>query len=345
MRESTLDSIIRLMRYQRSPLAITRKFREWKHNADILPKLQNQLEVILEAYGKFEPVVYDTQGIRDDGVDIALRYYPDGFSDQTKIIGFQAKSYDDLSDSNYLQGLKAQHDDAFRKVSGLSYYFILLCTDGKKHRDKIRQIAGEYKNANLTELIEPAFAYTFFHHPKTRIEALIKRTLGEGDLVLKRALKSLEMPSPAARALAVFLTVKYVLNGSRKYVIEELTSDFTLKATYEDLRNRQEEALDIANQVELECQIDRSEGDDTSYDDEDDEEKPIQLADFEQQLAQDIELLEGDLLEMDSGSHNIVLRTDELRPLVAVVADALARYEHNDNELMSYMFSVMCIGE
>lgn len=32
-----------------------------------------QLEMLLEAYGKFEPIVYDTQGILDDGTDLVLR--------------------------------------------------------------------------------------------------------------------------------------------------------------------------------------------------------------------------------------------------------------------------------
>jgi len=241
--------------------------------------------------------------------------------------------------------LKAQRDDAFRKVIGLSYYFIVLCTDAKKHRDKMRQITGEFKNADRTEVIEPAYAYTFLHHPKTRIEALIKRTLEAGDLVFKLALDALDMPNPSARALAIFLTIKHVVSGSRRYVIEDLTRDFKLRTVYEDLRKRQEELLDIARQVALERDIARSEGEEDSCEPDDDDEDPIQLADFEQQIAEDLELLDSDLVEMDSGSHNIMLRTDALRPVVAVVADALARYEHNERELIEYMFSVMGVGE
>ena len=117
MRESVQDSVTRLLRYQRSPT--TQPFRNWKHNRDILPKLQQQLELILDAYGKFHPIVYDTQGIRDDGVDIALSHFPEGNSDEKQIIGFQAKSFEDLAPTSYLQSIKAQHDDAFRKVKGL----------------------------------------------------------------------------------------------------------------------------------------------------------------------------------------------------------------------------------
>jgi hypothetical protein len=127
------------------------------------------------------------------------------------------------------------------------------------------------------------------------------------------------MPNPSARALAIFLTIKHVVSGSRCYMIEDLTRDFTLRTVYEDLRKRQEELLDIAHQVALERSIARSEGEEEdSCEPDDDEEDPIQLADFEQQIAEDLELLDSDLVEMDSGSHNIMLRTDALRPVTAV---------------------------
>lgn len=74
MPESIKDSVTRLLRYQRAPAKATRLLRTWKHNADILPRLQLQLEMLLEAYGKFEPIVYDTQGILDHGTDLVLRY-------------------------------------------------------------------------------------------------------------------------------------------------------------------------------------------------------------------------------------------------------------------------------
>ena len=83
MLETLQDSITQLLRYQRAPEKATRTFRSWKHNADILPKVQAQLETLLEAYNRFEPVVYDTQGPRDDGSDIVLRYGSKTLVDET----------------------------------------------------------------------------------------------------------------------------------------------------------------------------------------------------------------------------------------------------------------------
>lgn len=299
MQETVQDSIIRLLRYQRVPLGITREFRSWKHNSDILPKLQSQLEMVLEAYGKFQPIVYDTQGINDDGVDIALPYWPEGNSDQKSVIGFQVKSFDDLAKADYLRSVKAQHDDAYRKVSGLSYYFVLLCTDATLHKDKIRQIESEYRSDSSTEIVEPQYAYTFLHHPKTRVEALIKRVFEAEDLVFKRALETLDQTSPTARALAIFLTVKYTLTGHISYSSGSLLRERTLQAVYDHVRTRQEELLDGAHQAALEREIakERGQGEEAWYDDDAD---PPKVAEFEQQVVEDLELIDDDVVEVDS---------------------------------------------
>jgi hypothetical protein len=161
MRDTILDSITRLLRYQRTPESVTAKFGHLRHNADMLPSLQTQLETVLNAHGKFEPVVYDCQGINDDGSDIAVRFDPQ--SNNPELICFQVKSFQDLARPHYMQELKAQRDDSFRKVRGLRHYFIVLCTDAAKHKDRVRNVVSEFRSADRTEVIEPAYAYTFLH--------------------------------------------------------------------------------------------------------------------------------------------------------------------------------------
>jgi hypothetical protein len=76
MREIVNESLTRLLRFQRAHEKITAEFARVFHNADILPLLQRQLETVLNACGKFEPIVYDCQGINDDGSDIVIRFDP-----------------------------------------------------------------------------------------------------------------------------------------------------------------------------------------------------------------------------------------------------------------------------
>jgi hypothetical protein len=133
-------------------------FRDWRHNADILPEVQVQLEAVLDARGKFESIVYDTQGIHDAGSDIVLRYRVSDKPDD--YVGFQVKSFGDLSKKGYLQEPKAQRDDSFRNISRLQHYFLLVCTDGIAHKNRIREIAAAFRSADRTEVIEPAFAFS-----------------------------------------------------------------------------------------------------------------------------------------------------------------------------------------
>lgn len=352
MAETLLESLTRTLRYQRAPTDITKVFRGWKHNADILPKLQSQVEMLLESYGKFMPIVYDTQGILDDGSDLVLRYRPEDSDKEYELICFQVKSFDDLSKKTYLQELKAQRDDSFRKVVGLHYYFILLCTDSQVHRERVRSIVAEFRSASKTEVIEPAYAFTFLHHPQTRIDALVKRAMESGDLVFRMALDSLSFPSPSARALAVFIAIKSVLTGQVEFSTDKLHSESALQMIYEELRVRQEDLVDMYNQAVVEKATlpeetpkDTDANDDDFHEDEDEDEEPMQLDEFDGQLAKDLAILECEMIDLNSSSGNIVLRTDQIRALNAVISDALARYDYNEQQLVGYMFSLMGIRD
>ena len=68
---------------------------------------------------------------------------------------------------------------------------------------------------------------------------------------------------------------------------------------------------------------------------------PVKLVqDFEAQIADDLSLVETDLLEYCSDSGEIILRTNSVLALRAVVSDAVARYSYDEPELVAYMFSL-----
>jgi hypothetical protein len=325
MSETIEDSIRRLLRYQRAPDTATSILRRWKHNADILPKLQVQLETLLGAYGKFEPVVYDTQGIRDDGSDIILRCRQETGNKAPELISFQVKSFDDLAKSNYMQELKAQRDDSFRKVLGMNYYFLMLCTDSVAHKDRVRNIMAEFRSADRTEVIEPVFAYTFLLHPKARVEALVTRAMEAQDYVFRSALESLDdLTSPSARGLAVFIVVRWVLTGKLLFRVEELLADATLRKIYGELQVQQNTLL-----VNM----------------RDPEDEPYHLYDFDQQLAEDLAILDSDIVVLDASSTCVRLEPNRVRSLVAITSDALSRYEYADGQLLEYMFNLMGIRD
>ncbi len=252
------------------------------------------------------------------------------------------KSYGDLSKPDYMKDLKAQRDDSFRKVHGLSYYFILLCTDGEEHARKIQNVQAEFRSADRTKVIEPRLAYTFLNSPVTTAEALVKRIRQADDVVFRNAMDSLDQTSPSAQALAIFLAVKGVLTGEREFPEDEILSNADLRRVYRELRDKQALLIEGA----LDDTDDRSDFELNNTDSEyeygfENEEPVIRIAEFETQITEDLELLETDVIERDSDSNRLVLNTDHLRALNAVITDALARYEYTESELMAYMFSVM----
>ncbi len=342
MQEPLLHSVTRLLRYQRIPEAATARFRTWKHDADILAKLQQQLETFLAAHGKFREIIYNTQGILDDGSDIVIRVPPLENDTSPRLICFQAKSFNDLTKDSYMQELKAQRDDSLRKVHGLEYYFLLLCTDmtDHKHKKKVHNIMAEFRSAPLTEVIEPAYAYTFLHHPLTRIDAFVKRTVEEEDIVFKEAMLELEnLESPSARALTIYLAVKAITTGELIFQQDGLLSSSRLHGIYRNLREKQASLLENA----AEMQPSQPHDDDNNYWGEQDE--PIQIAEFDDQLAADLENMEAGVVEAVTGTQALQFLPDQTRALSAVITDALARYEYGENQLMEYMLDVMGVRD
>jgi len=216
----------------------------------------------------------------------------------------------------------------------------LLCTDAEKHAKKVQNIQAEFRSAERTKVIEPRLVYTFLNSPVTTAEALVKRIRQADDIVFRNALDSLDQSSPSSQALAIFLAVKAVLTGERQFSETDVLSASDLRRVYEELRDKQAQLIEGAlddNDVSSDFELTEPE-DDYGFRDE---EPVIRIAEFETQISEDLELLETDVIERDSDSNKLVLKTEQLRALTAVITDALARYEYAESELMSYMFSVM----
>src|ERR1039458_1441951 len=307
MPESVLDIVKYLIRFDRASIKATEDFRNWKHNDRILPPLEEQLETILQAYEKFEPIVYDTQGIHDDGVDLVLKHREKEESvDDVRLIGFQVKSFSDLSRKGYLQELKAQHGDAFRKVSGLEYLFIMLCTDATEHQNKIRQICAEFRSDSKTEIIVPGYSFAFLSNTRSRVYARVKRKFDEKDVVYRKAVEILDMPDPSARALTIFLASKNATEGKSSFGVNFLKADAALRDVYRGVGKR----------------------------------VPYQL-DFDDQIAQDLEGLDSKIIDLSSERERVDLRTEAVLPITALIMDALVRYEHGTEGVVEYMLDLL----
>ena len=240
-----------------------------------------------------------------------------------------------------MQELKAQHDDTFRKVIGLQHYFLFLCTDESAHKDKLRNIAAEFRSATRTEIIEPAFAYTFLTHPRSRVDAIVKRTLQAEDVVFKKALEAIEFSSPSARALATFIAVQFAVEGSDSFNQRILMTSQVLRSVYDELRLRQERLVEEFYAARLKKRSARSKKKRWEDDEDDEEESPIRIENFEEQLGLDLSVLENLLIDVDPASDTLRVRPDAVMPLTAVIVDALARSDYDAPTVLAYMFNLM----
>lgn len=357
MNDPIFDSMLFLANYRRAPLEATAAFRKMKHNAGILPTLQTQLELVLNAHGRFREVIYDTQGIRDDGVDALVRI-PSSDPDSTPLlIGFQVKSFDDMKNVGYLKELKAQHSDAFRKVQGLVHYFIMLCTDIAKHRERVRSVESEFRSAPNVTIIEPQFAYSLLHHPETRIDAVVKRMVESKDLVFREAFNEVAaFDSPTVRALVVYLAVESVLKRQVEFHQSELLGDRVLEDIYTELRNKQEDQLveyrfnqqkqmdvDLTEEDEVQEEGDEEDREEDFYEDE--PEEPNQIFEFHDQIAADLDSVDTGFVQIDSHRLTLQIEPSYLRALTAVITDAVARFKYDRKELMDFTFDVMSVRE
>lgn len=194
---------------------------------------------------------------------------------------------------------------------------------------------AEFRSAPLMEVIEPSFAYTFLHHSFTRIDAFVKRTVEAEDLVFRTAFQELEsFASPTARALTIYLAVKSVTTGATRFEQDQLLSSQTLHFIYSELREKQALLLETPSKRNVPHK-------DEWYEDE----EPIQIAEFQDQLAADLENMETAAVVPVAGTQSVRMLVDQVRPLNAVITDALARYEYNEHQLMEYMFDVMGVRD
>ena len=326
MHNRATNAVDQFLRFNRTLVIETREFRDLKHNEDLCPRFQAQLESILSAVGLYEPIVYDTQGILDHGADVVVRIRDErrGAEEPSELIGLQIKSYDDFRSKDLFQLLKAQRDDAFRKIKGLSSYYIVLCTDEARDKNTIRNIEAEFKSADRTTVIEPTYALNFIRMTHRKIEGIVTRLEQADDFVFRKALNAVMLGSPTASILAVFLATTISERGAGVIGdIQSLQQEDALEQLYEaTLVARTQAAERYKEIIEFD---DAGPFDPRAKPSEEDLQRMSEdfYNTFEEALAYDIDLLDGDLIEVDSTSGEITVRMDEMLPIVALLTEGM----------------------
>jgi hypothetical protein len=371
--------IANALRYTPAPVADTARLRQFRHDADLLPRLQVQLQRVLEGFHRDSNVVYDIQGRNDNGCDLLVRLTT---SHDCQFIGFQVKSHRELLTEDAVNLLIRQHFDAKQRYAPLLKFYIFLAADlseaGPQHR-VIRAIQQRFSTEANVVIISPQYAESFLRLSNTAIDALITQTMRTGDPLTEAARSDLRR-HPVAAAVLLRL-VERRLSGHPTVSRESIMADTWIQAVAEVTPNKRLRNSPFGRSIDgrftSENEYREHFGLPGSSDDEladynegrpDDDEYEEILDDFLEDMSDSLfrQMLlpnerEGpdspgrllqylpDVLDMldeevEFTSHEQeewFIRIEEQLPLVAITSEGIIKHELEGDEVISYVVNVL----
>jgi hypothetical protein len=321
----------------------TADFRGMRHDRDLVPGIRSRLARVAQAYGYFTALTHETQGINDNGSDVSVVYRlmdADGEAPR-RVLGFQVKSDSELSNDDVMGKLKAQRDDALRKIPNLEHYYILLCGDESRLKKRLSAIRSEFLNAERTVVLSPMHVMRFLRLEEYQIDAQVKRSMDEQDVVLRAMRDSLESLEDTGKVLVIALAARLVSTGDASMRIPELQYGATGRM-YDRIIAAAEaraSATDAAHRDHLERLYDLGEEVDC-FEDPGSHTLRITSLNRDDLFASDINDIVGDLVEQTNDGDLLTLQVDSAAPVVAVAADALVRYSYSEDELLPYLLDL-----
>lgn len=316
--------IFDLLFFRRATLAETGWFSDKKHNAFLVPQFDIRIGDVLDCFEKYRRLTYDTQGIRDHGIDVLLRY-DIGQKDQSQMryIGFQMKSHSDLCEKGWLKTLKAQVLDATNYVT-MEDFYIIVCTDAIEHIGKVRDLQAELSKTETTHIVRPEYALNFYRLSTQRIGAYLKAKLSQEDQVYREAFELLSELTPHQSAIVIELVVAHFLEGRSKWETHELRQQDLILSTYRDLPN-----LPIEYFMEEPNYIEDSIMDLAPENDQDDA------------WVRDLEVLESGFIDLGIRDDTVKLKQHEVTAVAAITLDGYVRYSYEGIDLRRYLMETL----
>ena len=335
-----------LLQARRAEPAETERFKRWKHD-DICERFRQQVDAVFSAFGKYNRVVYDIQGLKDEGTDVLLSERVDTKKEFTC---FQIKAEWDLSQADHLKILKAQHFDSERLYGdALKDYYIVLCwsiaakdkaqkrlTLDKSRKEKVKNVIRQFELVPKTRIIEPEFAIAFLSLNSIQIDVLIRSRFGNEDIVFKEAINLVGRLSPTETTVLIFLIWLELYSDKSTVTADEvLHSDF-IQRTFPGLPDKTQD-LYFENDTDNEEYVDEDEQEYYKYGFE-------RRLDTDSQVVRDLERLEGDFLER-TGDDKFHVSLQSVQPLVVLMMDGYLRYDYSGEELLRYMLTLLGVVE
>jgi hypothetical protein len=180
---------IELVHYRHAQPDETEGFCNLKQDA-LYSQFRAKAERIFAAFDKYQPVTYEFWRAGDRGTDIAMRYSGETISDGTeRYIGMRITSYDEFEKGDDLAArIKAQIHELEKDYEALlDRYYLLFCTDDRKHPERVEAIRAKLTADSTIVLVEPSQAWFFFSMEDAIIDAVTDRLMYPEDYVRRQA--------------------------------------------------------------------------------------------------------------------------------------------------------------
>ncbi|MDA1526339.1 hypothetical protein PDJ99_24710 [Bacillus cereus] len=308
-----------LLFIKRSEEEDTSWFTDQKHNAHLCPGFQGKFESIFESFEKYKKIVYDIQGPRDAGTDVIIRQT---INDKNRYICFQIKSEDDLKRKDYLKDLKAQFFDTMDKFGeNVLDFYIVLCCDKIKNKEKIRLIESEFVKRQNIYVVEPDYALTFLHLSSIQIDAMIRSMYGDEDVVFKEGLAVVQNLTPTQKGLLYYFIYQFIFKENHKIYPTDITNYSFINDFYKKIPDF-DDAWFFTEEDQFETPNNRLRGYSVS-----------------QRISNDLEALSNLLITgNEDGSYSLHLITTHA--IVLLMIDGNIRYLYTENDLIYYMLDL-----
>src|SRR6187455_133790 len=285
----------------------TEGFCHRSHNNELRPRFLEKTERIFSAFEKYVPLKYELktpEGAEVGGADIIARYWSDRIADgEEQRIALRITLLDEFeSKDDLLEKIKADISRLEKDSEGrLDRYYLLLCTDQRRHGERIRAIAAELKAGNnAVTVVEPAYAWFFFAMEDGMIDAVTDKLLYPEDYVRCQARE--QVAGIGKRKLILLLSC--LINAIEERNGFTVSDDFLMQ----DDHVHEFEADDPAGRG---------------------------------RLSEDVSAMEGTFFFRDADVDGFGIYQDSVSAIVAMYYDAKVRYGHTGDDAVHYLHTFL----
>ncbi|MEV6560751.1 hypothetical protein AB0M22_33875 [Nocardia sp. NPDC051756] len=360
--------IANALRYSTAPIAQTASLRDLKHDADLLPRIQHQLRLLLDTFHRDSNVVYDIQGMRDLGCDLLVRLQTDN---DARFIGLQVKSDIELQQDVVVNKLLLQYSTAVDHYSPMLDFYIVLAADlsvkGPQSR-VVRAVQQAFSMKSDVKVVDPQYVATLLRLPTTTMDALITQTMRTGDPIMSAA--RLDLRRDPVEAAVILRLITAHLSGRPHLPVRDLLDDRWIQSVagrtpHPSLRHTPHaESFDAEfadeNELRDEVGLPRVQRDPTGADYQfyrldltdisdslrrwflsSDDPSVAATARLAAVLPAVLDSLEDELVWQDPDSNQCAVRIDQYVALFALAAEGQAKHELYDDDLIKYLIELV----